>query len=548
MIPEKRPWFHPDRLRLQVNENEIAGWGKQLIGSCALCERSRRIFDDLSIDIIDYCAMLDRPAGNHEGCPTRRPDAALASRAFGTTQARPYMSDVKQLHLNLNFLNAGTFASAWRWPPSEPGDYADVQFYVRAAQLAERGTFDSIFLADFPALTDRPEWRPFQSLEPTITLATIAAWTTHIGLIATASSTYNEPYNIARRFASLDHASGGRAGLNIVTTADRQTGRNFGLPQPLPHRVRYERAAEFADVVKALWDSWEDDALVGDKAAARFIDTRKIHPIRHSGEHFQVEGALNVPRPPQGRPIVVQAGGSDDGKDFAARHADAVFSVAHSLPDALDYARDLRARLTAYGRSPDDILIFPGLVTVIGSTEEEARRREQELWELVPIEYGLARLAGTLQVDPAILKLDEPLPQNIPLPVDGIQTFFKGAVALAERGQADRAPVDPRAGRRHRPPHRGRNARADRGEHRGMVPLRRGGRLQRDAGRDCVRLDAFVEHVVPLLRRRGIFRHEYSGHTLRDHFGLKRPPRITAAAPSASVQPRDAAAPVSKAG
>ena len=435
------------------------------------------------------------------------------------------MSKSKQLHLNLNFLNAGTFASAWRWPASTPGSYADVQYYVRAAQLAEQGTFDAVFLADFPALSDRPEYRPFQSLEPTITLATIAAATRHIGLIATASSTYNEPYNIARRFASLDHASAGRAGLNIVTTADQVAGRNFGAAKPPPHHVRYERAAEFADVVKSLWDSWEDDAFVGDKASARFIDTRKVHPIRHRGPHFSVEGALNVPRPPQGRPVVVQAGGSDDGKDFAAEHADAVFSVAHSLDDARDYARDLRARAAAHGRSAEEVLIFPGLVTVIGSTEAEARRREQELWDLVPIEYGLGRLAGILQVDPAVLKLDEPLPAGLQLPADGMQTFFKGSLTLAERGgftvrQLIRAQG---GGTGHRIVVGTPEQIADDIE----LWFRSGAVAGFNVMPDVIAsgLEAFVDGVVPLLRRRGIFRRAYDGTTLRDHFGLARPPR-----------------------
>lgn len=452
------------------------------------------------------------------------------------------MTEPKQLHLNLNFLNAGTFASAWRWPTSTPRDFADVQFYVRTAQLAERGGFDSVFLADFPALSDRPEYRPFQSLEPTITLATIAAATRHIGLIATASSTYNEPYNIARRFASLDHASGGRAGLNIVTTADAQAGRNFGVAQAPAHRTRYERASEFADVVKALWDSWEDDAFVGDKPSARFVDTSKVHPIRHKGDHFSVEGPLNVPRPPQGRPIVVQAGGSDDGMDFAARHADAVFSVAHALPDAIDYARDLRSRAAAYGRSPDEILIFPGLVTVIGSTEEEARRREQELWDLVPIEYGLGRLAGILHVAPDSLKLDEPLPDGLVMPADGMQTFFKGALTLAERGRLTVRQL----------------IRAQGGGtgHRIVVgtPEQIADGIEEWFGSGAVAgfnimpdvivsgLEAFVDHVVPLLRDRGIFRREYSGTTLRDHFGLRRPARHETLEPDRPVVRRSVAA------
>jgi len=435
----------------------------------------------------------------------------------------PAVTLPRQLHLNLNFLNAGTFASAWRWPSSKPSDYADVQYYVRTAQLAERGTFDSIFLADFPALSDHPQHRPFQSLEPTITLATIAAATQHIGLIATASSTYNEPYNIARRFSSLDHVSGGRAGLNIVTTADPAAARNFGLSQRLAHSVRYERAAEFAEVVTGLWDSWEDDALVGDKQTAQFLDPARIHPVDYHGQHFSVAGPLNVPRSPQGRPIVVQAGGSDDGMDFAARYADAVFSVAHSLPDAAAYAKDLGQRLSAYRRAEDAILIFPGLVTVIGSTEAEAKRREEQLWELVPIEYGLRRLAGILQVDPAVLKLDQPLPRNLKLPVDGMQTFFKGALTLAERGgltvrQLIRAQG---GGTGHRIIVGTPDSVADSIE----TWFRSGAVAGFNIMPDVIAsgLEAFVDHVVPLLRQRGIFRNAYDGTTLRDHFGLARP-------------------------
>jgi FMN-dependent oxidoreductase (nitrilotriacetate monooxygenase family) len=436
------------------------------------------------------------------------------------------MSSKRQLHLNLNFLNAGTFAGAWRWPDSNPRDFFNVDFFVRTAQLAERGTFDALFLADFPALSDHPEYRPFQSLEPTITLATVAAHTSHIGLIATASSSYNEPYNIARRFASLDHASGGRVGLNVVTTADPVSARNFGVTERASHGSRYERAAEFAEVVKALWDSWDDDALIADKGNARFVDTSRVYPVRHSGKHYSVEGALNVPRPPQGRPVVVQAGGSDDGKHLAALHADAVFSVALSLGDAHDYARDLRARAVALGRPPQDILIFPGLVTVIGSTEAEAKRREEELWNLVPIEYGLRRLAGILQVDPSDLPLDEPLPRDLKLPADGMQTFFRGALTLAERGQLTVREL----------------IRAQGGGtgHRIIVgtPERIAADIEEwflsgavdgfNVMPDVIAsgFEAFVDEVVPLLRKRGIFRSAYQGRTLREHFGLERPARI----------------------
>jgi FMN-dependent oxidoreductase (nitrilotriacetate monooxygenase family) len=434
---------------------------------------------------------------------------------------------VGQVHLNLNFLNAGTFGGAWRWPISDPAGFYDIDYWIRTAQLAERATFDAVFLADFPALSDNPEFRPFQSLEPTIVLTAIAAATKHVGLIGTASSSYNEPYNIARRFSSLDHVSRGRAGLNIVTTADPASGRNFGAEVRPVHAARYERGAEFAEVVSALWDSWEDGALLGDKAAGRLIDPARIHVINHRGKYFSVAGPLNVPRSPQGRPIVVQAGGSDAGRDLAARHADAVFSVALTLADAEEYSKDLRARAVAHGRQANDILIFPGLVTVIGGSEVEAKRREQELWELLPFEYGLRRLAGTLGVPAESLDLDKPLPQ-LALPVDGIQTFFKGAVATAQRGnltarQLIRAQG---GGTGHRIVVGTPEQIAD-----GIAEWFAAGFVDGfNVMPDVIAsgFDAFAEQVVPLLRRKGIFRERYDGTTLRDHLGLARPERRAA--------------------
>jgi FMN-dependent oxidoreductase (nitrilotriacetate monooxygenase family) len=430
--------------------------------------------------------------------------------------------------LNLNFLNAGTFGSAWRWPTSDPWSFADARHYVRVAKLAERGKFDAVFLADHPSLVEPPDHRPFNSLEPTVLLATIAAHTTHIGLIATASSTYNDPYNIARRFASLDHVSGGRAGLNVVTTADAHSAANFSTRQAMAHAARYERAQEFAHVVKALWDSWEDVAFLGDKGAGRFVDTARVHRIDHVGQHFSVKGPLNVPRPPQGRPVVVQAGGSSDGRALAARHAEAVFSVAHTFEDAVEYSGLLRGQLAEFGRAPQSILIFPGLVTVIGSTEAEARRREEELWALVPVEYGLRRLASLLQVDPSQLKLDQKLPDTVSVSAEGMQAFSQAAITLARRdGLTVRELIRKQGG--------GTNHRITVGTPEQIADL-----IQRWFDSRAVDgfnimpdvlpsgLEDFVDNVVPLLRRRGLFRSEYAGETLRDHLGLARPPRLSA--------------------
>jgi len=430
----------------------------------------------------------------------------------------------RQLHLNVNLLHSGVYASAWRLPESDPRACFDVGHYVRVARIAERGKLDAIFLADTPAITDRIDYRPFLSMEPTIVLARVAASTSHIGLIATASTTYNEPYNIARRFATLDLASGGRAGWNAVTTADAAASRNFGLPGVLEHKARYDRAKEFAEVVHALWDSWEDDAFIGDKATARFVDTSKVHPIAHRGTYYSVAGPLNLPRSPQGRPVTVQAGGSNDGRDLAAAQAEAVFTLAQTIAEGTAYARDLRARAVAYGRSGESIVILPGLATVIGSTEAEAKRRQDELWELVPIDYSLARLANTLQIDPAALELDKPLPDPLPLPANANHTMFQGTVNLARRGnltvrQLLRALG---GGVGHRIIVGTPQSIADDIEAWFRAGAADGFNLMPDVL--PTGLEVFVDTVVPILQRRGLFRKDYSGSTLRDHFGLPKPP------------------------
>lgn len=441
----------------------------------------------------------------------------------------------RQLHLNVNLLHSGVYASAWRQPESDPGAFFDVGHYVRVAQIAERGKLDAIFLADTPAVTDRIDYRPFMSMEPTIVLATVAAATTHVGLIATASTTYNEPYNIARRFATLDHASGGRSGWNVVTTAEAAPSRNFGLPGVLEHKTRYDRAKEFAEVVHALWDSWEDDAFIGDKTTARFVDTSKVHPIRHRGTYYSVEGPLNVPRSPQGRPITVQAGGSSDGRDLAAATADAVFTLAQSVEEGVAYARDLRQRAAAHGRPGHSIVILPGLATVIGSTDAEAKRRQDELWELVPIEYSLARLAGTLQIAPELLELDKPLPDPLPLPPNANHTMFQGTVNIARRGnltvrQLLRALG---GGVGHRIIVGTPESIADDIETWFTAGAADGFNLMPDVL--PTGLEVFVDEVVPILQKRGLFRRDYMGRTLREHFGLLRPPSRYATRTLASV-------------
>ncbi|KAF1046640.1 LLM class flavin-dependent oxidoreductase [Xylophilus sp.] len=430
----------------------------------------------------------------------------------------------RQLHLNVNAWLQGFVPSAWRVPENHPLGFVDVQHYVRVARIAEAGKFDAIFLAD-SVTTDGLATGPVTALEPTLVLTAIAGATTHLGLIATASTSYNEPYNLARRFASLDHISGGRAGWNVVTTADTSSARAFGHANVFDHATRYCRAAEFTDVVKGLWNSWADDALVADPVSGRFVDLDKLHPLHHRGEFFSVDGVLNQPRSRQGHPVLVQAGGSADGQALAARHAEAVFALSQSLEEAVDYAQGLKRAAEALGRGPDAIRVLPGLGTFLGGTEAEARRRHRELIDLVPIEHSLRRLAGRLGVPPESLALDEPRPHDLPLPNggNGGHTFFRGILARSrQHGYTLRQFLGAfAAGGGHREIVGTPEQVADDIEHWFRAGAADGFNLM--PGLLPSGLQDFVEQVVPILQKRGIFRTAYEGDTLRDHLGLARP-------------------------
>jgi len=431
----------------------------------------------------------------------------------------------RQLHLNINVLHSGFVPSAWRLPDADPHAFIDVGHYIRVAQIAEAAKFDAVFLADNAAIVEQIDFRPITALEPTVLLACVAAATTHIGVIGTASTSYNEPYNIARRFSTLDHVSKGRAGWNVVTTADLPSARNFGRDTVPDHGVRYARADEFTRVVKALWDSWEDDALVGDKAGGRFIDTDKVQPIAHRGTHFSVQGPLNLPRAPQGHPVLVQAGGSADGRDLAARHAEAVFSASQSFEESLAYGREINARAAAYGRGAHAVNIFPGLTTIIGATEAQARQRRDELIDMIPWSYSIKRLAGILGVAPERIKLDARLPDDIALPNNGNgnHTFFNATLAQARlHGYTARQLVYALAGGGgHRVVVGTPEQIADDIEHWFKGGAADGFNLMPDALPSG--LQDFTDGVVPILQQRGIFRRDYEGSTLREHLGLARP-------------------------
>ncbi|MET0251029.1 MAG: NtaA/DmoA family FMN-dependent monooxygenase, partial [Novosphingobium sp.] len=272
----------------------------------------------------------------------------------------------RQMSIGMNILGHGGHGAAWRLAEAPPQACLDIAYYQNIARISERGTLDAIFLADGPQLNGSVASQPAGRLEPTVLLTAVALATSHIGVIATCSTSYNHPFNLARRLQSLDHISGGRAAVNVVTNAGDAAAQNFGLPGAPVHADRYGRANEFVDVMLKLWDSWEDDAIVGDAAEGRFADPAKVHTIDHAGEHFRVRGPLNVPRSAQGRPVVVQAGSSEGGKALGSRYADAIFTTQTTLTDGVAFYREMKSRARAWGRDPDHIKIMPGLSTVIG--------------------------------------------------------------------------------------------------------------------------------------------------------------------------------------
>ncbi|POM25802.1 Nitrilotriacetate monooxygenase component A [Actinomadura rubteroloni] len=423
------------------------------------------------------------------------------------------------MHLNAFLMPAGHHDAAWRHPSSGADRATDVAYYQDLARTAERGRLDSVFFADGVAIRPAPAANVAGGLEPLTLLAALAVVTSRVGLIATASTTFYEPYTLARAFASLDHISGGRAGWNIVTSGTEAEARNFNRDTHLDHAVRYQRAAEFVDVANALWESWEPDAIVFDRDAGVYADPSKIHDVGHTGEHFRVRGPLNVPRSPQGRPLLVQAGSSEDGRAFAARHAEAIFTAQQTLADGQAFYRDVKARAARHGRDPR---ILPGICPVLGSTEEEAHRLSESLTELQVLDYGLEQLSGMLNVDLSGYPLDGPLPDVLPSEdeINGNKSRFTLVARLARREKLTIRQIIARLGG-------GRGHRVFAGTPEQVADeLEEWHRLGAADGFNIMPpvlptgLEDFVDHVVPLLQKRGLFRHEYESTTLRGHYGL----------------------------
>lgn len=433
----------------------------------------------------------------------------------------------RRLHLNLFIQSRGHHEASWRHPDASPLALTDIRYCQELARKAEAGLFDSIFLADQLTLGDDVGHAGRNWLEPITTLGALAVSTSRIGLIATASTTYSEPYNLARQFASLDHMSNGRVGWNIVTSWAANAARNYSGTSQMSHADRYERAEEFVQVVTALWDSWADDAIVDDRASGQYARMEKIRAINHEGPHYQVAGPLNVPRSPQGRPVFVQAGSSDTGRRFAARHAEAVFTAQMEKATAQAFYADLKALVKAEGRAVDQALILPGLSPVIGSTEAEAKRMAREMNDLTDPEVGRKRLSGRFGGhDFSHLPLDRPLtPEDFPDPgtVEAARSRTEVIVGLVKREKMTlRQLLAYLAGAR------GHFTTAG-------TPEQIADLIEdwfNDGAADGFNvmppvlpamLDVFVAEVIPLLQKRGLFRTEYEGETLRAQFGLKRP-------------------------
>lgn len=432
------------------------------------------------------------------------------------------MSSRRQLHFNAFLMGAGHHGAAWRRPESPLGQLGDITYYERLAQSAERGLFDAVFFADGHSVAN-PGAGPRWFLEPLTALAAMARATSRIGLISTVSATFYTPFHAARMLASLDHISSGRIGWNVVTSMFDAEARNHGMEAMPAHDQRYARAAEFIDVALQLWDSWEDEALVLDRAGY-YADPARIHPLNHEGEHFRVDGPLTVPRPPQGRPVLFQAGASEPGRELAARYAEGIYAVAYDLPSAQNYYTDMKDRIAAAGRRPERVSIMPGLVTYVGSTKAEALARQAEVDALLPVEQSLAQLSTFVQRDCSRWELDAPVPDLAPPEAfNGPQGRYATIVRIIE---AERPTVRQLLGRL-----------AAGGGHCTMVgtPEDIADRIElwfNSGGADGFNLmppllpdslDDFVDRVIPVLQRRGLFRQQYTTDTLRGHLGLGRP-------------------------
>ncbi|WP_087745527.1 MULTISPECIES: LLM class flavin-dependent oxidoreductase [unclassified Acidovorax] len=435
----------------------------------------------------------------------------------------------RKLRLGAFIMATGHHIAAWRHPGAQADAGINIDHYIALAKTAERGLFDQVFVADSPGIKHTGDEESFSRqgrmshFEPVTLWAALSAVTQHIGFVATASTTYEDPFLLARKFASLDHISKGRAAWNVVTTSADSVHGNFGLAAHPDPAARYERAHEFVDVVKGLWDSFDDDAFVRDRASGVYFDPQKLHKLNHVGKHLKVEGPLNIERPPQGYPVIVQAGSSEDGKELAAATAEAIFTAWTSLAEAQAFYSDVKGRMAKYGRRPEELLVLPGISPVIGRTQEQAEAKWAELQALIHPSVGLATLAPFWPLDELQRwDLDAP-PPYYPEPPKGVNSRAHVVIELARREKYTiRQLYEYLAGAR---------------GHWVVIgtPETIADRMQEwfeNGAADGFNvmpsvlpqsLDEFVELVIPELQRRGLFRTAYEGSTLRENLGLARP-------------------------
>jgi len=437
------------------------------------------------------------------------------------------------MHLVAALGSIGTHLAGWRHPEAWDDTVINWRQLVECAQLAERGRFDLVFLADGNAVRDMDDPALFAALspaarpagfEPLTLLASIAAVTERIGLVATATTSFDEPYSVARRFASLDHISGGRAGWNVVTSSFDGDALNFSRTAHHPKAERYARAREFVEVVFGLWDSWDADAFPQDKAAGRYLDPAKVRRLDHVGPHFQVQGPLNVARPPQNRPVIFHAGQSEGGRDLAAFAADCVFAMTPTRAAAQAHRADMRRRAAAYGRDPDALRFLPGATLYVGRDDAEADELFDTLNALIAPALGVSHLSKMLYTDLSALDVDAPMPL-LPEEISGVSAMRQIVNALVRaEGLTIRQLYRrflPTLG--HPVFKGGPVAIADMMED-WFTSGACDGFLLMPAMMPAV-MQSFVELVVPELQRRGLFRSEYAGGTLREVMGLREPGR-----------------------
>jgi len=426
----------------------------------------------------------------------------------------------RQMHLGVFVLGTGNHMAGWRMDGAFTS-HMELPAMQEIARIAERGKFDLVFISDSMVMdpTDHPSF--MCRFEPATLITALAGCTTHVGLGATVSTSFSEPFNVARIFGSIDHISGGRAAWNVVTSSNARAALNFNLDEHIEHELRYERANEFVDVVRGLWDCWDDGAIVADRATGHYIDDGRVRPLNHQGRFFKVRGPINMARAPQGHPVIIQAGGSPSGLDLAARTADVVFSVVQELAPAKAAYADLKGRMAKYGRPPEALAVLPGVMTIIGNSDAEARETLAKLQSWITTSNALTLVTSRIGYDVSGHPLDGPVPP--PPPRLNSQTFASVLYEMAKREKMTLRDLF--------------NLTAAARGHWVLcgTPITIADTLEQwfvEGAADGFNMlpawfpggfTDFVDRVVPELQRRGLFRREYQGTMLRDHFGLPRP-------------------------